>query len=101
MEKNLRFDENGNMSSEKTLSRLPLKRITERGFACAVMSTSSIYPDHPVYANFEEGVFAAVKSQKPRDKHSWATISAWAWGLSHVVDYLETDSDIDSSKLHL
>lgn len=99
MERNLVFDECGNMASDKTLSILPLKRITDRGFACAVVPTSKIYPDHPVKANFELGVFAHVNTPKGRDKHSWATISAWAWGLSRVVDYLETDADIDSSKI--
>ncbi len=99
MYNNLKFDENGNMSSEKTVSRVPLKDITDRGFACALMPTFEIYPDHPVHANFEVGIFSHVKSDTPRNKHSWATISAWSWGLSRVVDYLETDADIDASKI--
>lgn len=99
MHNNLYFDEKGNMTSEKVVSRLPVKKITERGFAVAVMPTSEIYPDHPVHANFEVGVFSQVKPLKPRTKHSWATISAWSWGVSRVVDYLETDSDIDSTKI--
>lgn len=99
MHNNLYFDEKGNMTSEKVVSRLPVKKITERGFAVAVMPTSEIYPDHPVHANFEVGIFSQIKPLKPRTKHSWATISAWSWGVSRVVDYLETDSDIDSTKI--
>ena len=99
MHNNLYFDEKGNMTSENVVSRLHVKKITERGFAVAVMPTSEIYPDHPVHANFEVGVFSQVKPLKPRTKHSWATISAWSWGVSRVVDYLETDSDIDSTKI--
>lgn len=99
MENNLVFDESGNMTSDKTVSRLPLKNITDKGFAVAVMPTSEIYPDHPVHANFEVGVFSHIKPLKPRTKNSWATISAWSWGVSRVIDYLETDGDIDSAKI--
>lgn len=95
------FDKNGNMSAapEITKSVLPLKYITDRGFACAVMPTRNIYPDWKAHAEFKQGVFSAYKSAKPRNKHSWATISAWAWGVERVIDYLEKDGDIDSSKI--
>ena len=95
----LYFDEEGNMTSEITVSRLPIKKITDAGFAIALMPTADIYPDHPKHLNFEAGIFTHIKPIKPRTKHSWATISAWSWGVSRVIDYLETDSDIDSSKI--
>ncbi|MCC5849080.1 MAG: immunoglobulin domain-containing protein [Verrucomicrobia bacterium] len=29
----------------------------------------------------------------------WRTIAAWAWGMSRMVDYLETDPDIDPHRI--
>ena len=29
----------------------------------------------------------------------WGSIAAWAWGLSRIMDYLETDKDVDAQKI--
>lgn len=99
LENTLQFDENGNMISDKLESELPLKAVTDRGYAVAVMPTRDIYRDWKEHAEYKQGVFTAVKSSKGRNKHSWATISAWAWGVSRVVDYLVEAQEIDSSKI--
>jgi hypothetical protein len=31
----------------------------------------------------------------------WGTISAWSWGLSRVLDYLETDAQVDAKRVAL
>lgn len=32
-------------------------------------------------------------------KYDWGLLQGWAWGVSRIVDYLETDSAIDKTKL--
>lgn len=32
-------------------------------------------------------------------KYDWGLLRAWAWGVSRIVDYLETDSSVDKTKL--
>jgi len=97
MESWLGFDNNGNMESNDTKSILPLKYITDRGYAVAVMPTKDIYREWTTHSEFKVGVFAEVNAV--RRKNSWASISAWAWGVSRVLDYLETDSDVDATRV--
>ncbi len=100
MENHLIFDEKGNMHTGKDYnSCLPLKDITDNGFAIAVMPTRALNYDWNSRSNFKKGIFKHVKPLKGRNKNSWGSISAWAWGVSRVVDYLETDNDINRQEL--
>lgn len=99
-EENYEFDEAGNfVCKDLATLRIPVKDITERGFAIAMMPTRNVYPDWEAHAEFRQGVFAAYNMPKERGKNAWATISAWAWGTSRVLDYLETDGDIDCNNV--
>ena len=99
LENKFQFKEDGNMSSSETMSELPLKHITDRGYAVAVMPTRDIYREWTTHSEFKVGVFSAVKIPKGRNKSSWASLSSWAWGVSRVIDYLETDADVDATRV--
>ena len=89
-------DDDGNLfNKKKNQVAAPLKAITDRGFGIVLMPTRYIYRDWEAKADYKQGVFASYNSPKARSGNSWATISAWAWGASRVLDYLETDKDVD------
>jgi hypothetical protein len=77
----------------------PIPDIIARGWGYATVGYADIQPDRA--AAFTEGVIgltlAAGQTAPPPD--GWGTISAWAWGISRIVDYFETDKAIDARQV--
>jgi hypothetical protein len=47
---------------------------------------------------FMNGVHPLFTEGKPKD-HEWATIAAWAWGLSRLLDVLEEVREVDAKRV--
>jgi hypothetical protein len=45
------------------------------------------------------GIIALVNKGKPRRPDDWGALRAWAWGAARGLDYLETDSTVDASRV--
>lgn len=78
--------------------RFPLKRLMERSFALAVCSYHDFFPDN--YKGWEKSIFSLFLSPeelRPRGRDISA-IGAWAWGISRMLDYLETHPLVDAGK---
>lgn len=78
-------------------SRWPLEMILRRGFAVATCYYGDIEPDHA--DGWKDGLRAAVSKDGANTvwkDGEWGAIGAWAWGLSRMVDYLETDRLINA-----
>ena len=73
----------------------PVERIIDRGYATAAFPVIKLAADRKG-AGFSQGVFPAVQPASARGGDSWATISAWAWGASRVLDWMETEPLIDA-----
>ena len=77
--------------------RWPYEYVLSRGYAVVTMFYGDADPDWN--DGFRNGVHGLIDAGKPRKADSWGTVSAWAWGLSRALDYLETDTDIDASRV--
>ncbi len=75
---------------------LPVPLLLERGYAVAVFQHADLAPDDAT--NFRNGLLQHVLPDGPRDADACGAIGAWAWGASRVLDALEHEPLVDSSK---
>jgi hypothetical protein len=75
--------------------------VIEEGFGFATFNYGDIDPD------FLKGLPYGIRNlylkagQKTPAPEEWGAISAWAWGLSRALDYLETDKGVDARRVAL
>lgn len=88
--------ERGNQSS-----RWPLQKIIDAGYGLATVHYFDFFPDDK--DKHAESILAlfGYTSGKEIPTDGGQAIAAWAWGYSRVMDYLETDRQVDASKVIL
>jgi hypothetical protein len=45
------------------------------------------------------GIIGLCNKGQPRDLDDWGALRAWAWGADRMLDYFETDSDVDAKQV--
>jgi hypothetical protein len=85
--------------SRSPFPKLDVLQFIERGYGFATIYYGDIEPD------FREGLPYGIRWQYLKPDRAepapdeWGAIAAWAWGLSRVMDYFETDPDIDAGRV--
>ncbi len=73
-----------------------IKKFLDAGFGFATLCYTDITPD------FQDDAELGVRGLYPKpEADGWGSISAWAWGISQVIDYFEVDNDIDAKRIAL
>jgi hypothetical protein len=78
--------------------RWQVDKIIDAGYGLVTVYYGDVFPDKN---DFSEGVFPLlfVPGQTKPGPDEWGAISAWAWGLSRVMDYLESDEAVDANRV--
>lgn len=79
-------------------SKWLVRQVIERGYATATVWCGDICPDRP--SGLEEAVPALFSTGgvETRPIDAWGAVGAWAWGLSRVLDFLETEKSVDARR---
>jgi len=78
---------------------LDVMPLLDAGVGVATFYYGDVDPDYP--EGFSNGIRALYlkTGQTERGPEDWGSIAAWAWGMSRVEDYFETDHDIDAHRV--
>ncbi|MFB6340356.1 pectate lyase [Saccharicrinis sp. FJH62] len=75
------------------------KHFIDHGYGIATVFYGDIEPDFDSEGKY--GVRSWYKRDSIQHPDDWGAIAAWSWGLSRIMDYLQTDPDVDGSKIAL
>jgi hypothetical protein len=82
----------------RNLNVLP---VLERGIGFAVFNYTDVEPDAlDALAQGIRAVYLRPGQTQPAPDE-WGAIAAWGWGASRVIDYFETDPQIDAKRIAL
>jgi (4-O-methyl)-D-glucuronate---lignin esterase len=82
--------------------RIPVEKFLDAGFGVATFYYGDVDPDY--LTGFSNGIRAKYMKagqtgEDDRAGDAWGSIAAWAWGMSRVEDYFETDKDVDAKRV--
>jgi pimeloyl-ACP methyl ester carboxylesterase len=97
---NREADENLDPTRQRRTPFWPVEEIVAQGFAAVAFFNGDVDPDEP--DGFRNGVHGVMEPDPAkRDGSSWGTLSAWAWGASRVMDWIETEPRIHPGRVML
>jgi len=77
--------------------RWEIDTLIGRGFGVASAYYGDLELDYP--EGWKTGIRTTLKETLAIQPQEWSAISAWAWGLSRMMDYLETDHQVNKKQV--
>lgn len=80
---------------------LPAEEIVSRGYAVVAYCNQEVAIDVQGPDAVTNGVFKAYGPANLRQRRSdeWGILSAWAWGMSRIADWIETEPLLDAKRM--
>jgi (4-O-methyl)-D-glucuronate---lignin esterase len=73
------------------------EQLLKAGWGYAEYVPVSVQADNA--AGLTQGIIGLMNKGGPRKLDDWGALRAWAWGVSRVVDYLQTDRRVDPHRI--
>jgi hypothetical protein len=73
------------------------QQLLQKGWGYVVLVPVSYQADNG--AGLRQGIIGLVNKGEPRKPDDWGALRAWAWGASRVIDYFETDENVDEKRI--
>ena len=67
------------------------------GWGACIFDPGSLQPDNG--AGLSSYLIGLCNQGNWRSPTDWGTLAAWSWGISKLIDYFETDPDVDETKI--
>lgn len=87
-------------AAESRYGGAPVAEILARGWGFADVGVYSIQADKNSFTNGVIGLALPPGATHPAPDQ-WGVIAAWSWGLSRIMDFLETDPALDAKHVAL
>jgi len=73
------------------------KLLLQAGWGFVARMSNEVQADNG--AGLDKGIIGLVNKGQPRSLDDWGVLRAWAWADSRILDYLQTDPDVDGAKV--
>jgi hypothetical protein len=73
------------------------KLLLQAGWGFVARASNEVQADNG--AGLDKGIIGLVNHGQPRSLTDWGVLRAWAWADSRILDYLETDPDVDGTRV--
>ena len=70
------------------------QQVLAKGWGYALFYPTTLQADNG--AGLTHGIIGLANRGQPRKLDDWGALRAWAWGTSRLMDYFESDKDIDA-----
>ncbi|CAA9238518.1 MAG: Glycoprotein gp2 [uncultured Adhaeribacter sp.] len=80
-------------------SRWPVEELMKRGYALVTAYYGDLEPDYS--SGWQTGIRTTLKTELGIESQEWGAIGAWSWGLSRIMDYIQTETAINASQVSL
>jgi len=75
------------------------REVFRRGYAYVMFDNNDCAEDTTQRNDDASWAFRTTRFYPAYPGYDWGILAGWAWGVSRIVDYLETDPSIDKTKL--